>query len=378
MHIKANYTPQIVEFLKENYPTKGGFYCAEYLGYPFKKENIQAYCSLHKIKMIDPYDGPVINMEDFLHVTDPTIAYLLGFYWADGHLIKKGIVSRNVKDDADLIYEMIKNVGKVITIDYDSICGWRPTRSICIFHRILADHLKSLDYGEKSKSSPTKILEIMEKDVQRFFWLGFLDGDGCFYSGNNNCYLSFTGSLEQDWSDLINFIEEMNCKYHLFRNNGKNGHKFSTVSVSSPYDIAQLGAFLYKTHDLDGLGLPRKYQKYLKIKETGVTHVESIVGLKGVNRRKLVHSESYYIVLSINHQTLRVSGFPSAEEAAIFYDKVYVQYAGHKAKTNYPIENYMELGVPNYTKPVFFDPSELNWKQSNYSLKKGRESLLSG
>lgn len=373
MRKPANYTPEVIKFLEENYPEKGAKFCAENLGSDFTAPNILAFCARKKIKRIDPYEGPRINLNDFVYVTDPRIAYLLGFYWADGHLVKKGIVSRNVKDDADLIYEMVKGVGKVISQDFDSICGWRPTRSICIFNMHLADYLRTLDYGDKSNVSPWKVLETIKKDVQRFFWLGFLDGDGCFCDKGRNPYLSFTGTFDQNWSSLSEFLTEMNCGFFIHRHQGKD-NKFSTLKISSPYDIAHLGAFLYKSYLEDGLGLPRKYEKYLKIKKNGIRFDKNKLGLKGVQKNRLVRSVSYYVLVTINEQTLYKNGFSSAEEAAVYHDKVCVQYLGHKAKTNFPIENYMDLGVPNYEKPIFFDSSELTWRPSAHSLK--RDSLV--
>jgi len=77
--IIANYTEEVVDFIKKNYPEKGARFCAEELGFPFKLANITRYCNVHKIKKIDPYNGPVIDLEAFKNVTDPAIAYLLGY-----------------------------------------------------------------------------------------------------------------------------------------------------------------------------------------------------------------------------------------------------------------------------------------------------------
>lgn len=123
--------------------------------------------------------------------------------------------------------------------------------------------------NKKSVVSPSKILSRIPDKLKSYFFLGFSDRDGCFYKKKNcnkNAYL-ISGSYEQDWSDFANLMKKMDCKYGIKKHISKIGHKSSNLSFANKKSILSFGQYVYKTIEYDNVGLKRKYQKFIEIKE---------------------------------------------------------------------------------------------------------------
>ena len=274
------YTEDIVKFISENYPKYGSDFCANYLGEPFNSKNIRLFCHRNKIKFKKKYEGINFDIQDFLNISTPQIAYYLGLSWADASLDKKSYrLSLEVtEDDGVNFYEMIKDIG-MFTIYKRTRVNRKPQMMISLNNKKICDYLESLGFREKSLISPSKLLKVIPIELHDFFWLGYFDGDGCFYNKNLICQACFSGSYNQDWSSLENYLINKNIRYKIKRFITKLGHKYSALRITSKHDIVKLGKYFYK-NELTKLGLKRKYEKYLKICE---------VAENGLKRSKIIN-----------------------------------------------------------------------------------------
>lgn len=365
---KSKYTPEIVEFLTHNYPVEGPEFCAAHLGGDFTAQGIISFCQRARIRKAlsstsKPKTPPNFDIEDFTNITKPIVAYYLGLIWGDGHLIPNvGLDLRVREDDGDEFYRMIKVLGKFALTSYTEKTYGTKVKGMRLNFKKLAVYLQDLDFGLKSTVSPTKILSKIPIDLHKFFWLGFLDADGCFFVGDGDTKLDFSGSYNQDWTDLIKCLDSLRV-FSQYRqaDRGEKGRE-SSVSVYSRFDINQVGEYLYSTYEQDGIGLPRKYQKYLQIKDHCYRPSIQAAGFRGVQESKKNtkgFSTSFGVVIKYSGKFLRKFGFKDAKDAAVVYDEISVECAGHRAHTNFPISNYMKLGVPNYVIPK--NPAYSSW-----------------
>lgn len=258
---KNNYTEAEIQFLKENYPSKGGKYCSEYLNRTMG--SIHSHCILHKIKRIKSFEGDSFNMNNVLPIKDKEIAYYLGFLWADGYLNNRSVRIEIVKNDGDILYNIIKSFGNFKTYTRLRKDRTIPILSIgvyCIqFYKFLVEN----DYHIKSQTSPTKILSKIPKKLKPYFYRGWIDGDGCFYINGKCIQFSLAGSYDQDWSDFEILLKSLSIRYRIKKTITPKGHKSSIIRITSRYDIKLLCEYLYNNNDK--IYLERKYNKYLEI-----------------------------------------------------------------------------------------------------------------
>jgi hypothetical protein len=194
---------------------------------------------------------------------DKNFAYYLGFLWSDGFLERSRIGIEILEDDA---IEIVDNISK---IDFLKICtmrrhraGRRPQMTIYFCNSKLYDSYFSNYFINKSFIAPIKLLESIPEDLIRYFYLGLIDGDGCFYFNEKNKTRQFyvTSSFNQDWSHMINLFDSIGIKqYEVRKVESKNGNKSSFIRIKKYDEIKNLFKYLYP----DGyeFGLKRKYDK---------------------------------------------------------------------------------------------------------------------
>ena len=195
----------------------------------------------------------------------PVNAYLLGFIWADGHVsFKNGachISARFVTDDAPDIISQFRQVGK--WGEYKNIPpNGREATVVQTNNRPLAEFLNRMDYIAKFFASATKILDFIPYPLRRYWWLGFMDGDGCFTIGKRGQEIQISSSYEQDWSHFERLAKELGIEYHLERRIAKRG-KSSAIRIIKKASCIKLIHYLYP--DEYEFGLKRKYQKAIQM-----------------------------------------------------------------------------------------------------------------
>ncbi len=205
-----------------------------------------------------------VNADPFIAFATPEHAYLLGFIWADGTILsqyKRKSVRIEIKEsDMEELHHVLDFSGKWTYIRRE-----RPNRSPqvtaeCSNAKLVA-FLLEYDYGNKSTSSPTKILDAMPENLHEFFVRGWIDGDGCFYSGKSSRQFTMAGSFDQDWLALERISNKLGIRYSIARRIHPRS-KSSVLRISNKSGIQKIGEFVYQTrHDI---GLPRKREAFAK------------------------------------------------------------------------------------------------------------------
>lgn len=347
MNIKPTkkYTQEFIDFVVENYPTKGNKFCAEHLN--VTQNVINNFCCKHKIKSIFVPKYKPVNMEQFYNIENSNVVYWLGLMWADGHVKRNSIahVSLNLEvEDANRIFESIKDIADFAVYDVPKINSpSKPQKCFVLYDRNIHKFLAEMDYEVKSYVSPTKILERIPKKLHKKFWLGFMDGDGCI----SKCKapegfkfsLSFHGTHNQDWSSLQEFITDLGCNYNLYqRNLDKCPDTGSTIKICSKYESLHVCSLLYDTYEEDKIGNSRKYNRFLELKEACLTKSNSILGYRGVIL--LSSSKNFYA----KYNKKNISTHQNPADAARAYDLHVVGVLGLRARTNFPLSNYIRVG----------------------------------
>jgi hypothetical protein len=206
-----------------------------------------------------------VDVKIFEQCITPEAAYVLGILWADGNVTNYKITIECVFDDVILFKKWFDKTG---------LWGFsnrvRPNRreqgTLTVHSKKLADFFNDNDYHIKSKISPTKILSKIPENLKKYFFLGWFDGDGCFYFNKKYGLRQFVvaGAYEQDWSEIENFCSSLNIEYKISKITTNHGNS-SIVRIINRNNIKKIGEYIYDNYDTNNIGLKRKYDKYLEI-----------------------------------------------------------------------------------------------------------------
>jgi len=283
---KKRWSYKDLEWLKNNYQHLGVTECSKQLNR--SKKGIVSKCNLLQLKLSKESKSRLlskpptecnVNPDKFYSIRDKEVAYFLGFMWADGYLNSSTngsnhlITVKILEDDMIKLKPTFDRVGKwnYYVRTYDN-AGWRNTETMTTNNKRVFDFLVDNGYDEKSVVSPDKILSKIPNELKSYFFLGLSDGDGCFYyykpkTGSVQRQFTITSSYEQDWSYMVKLCDDMGIKYKVKLSssvNPKSGNlnSSSQFRITNKVGIQKLGGYLYKSFDIDGIGLPRKYDKY--------------------------------------------------------------------------------------------------------------------
>lgn len=204
-----------------------------------------------------------VNADPFIEFASPEHAYLLGFIWADGTIYsqykRKSIRIEIKEDDMNELRKVLDATGKWTYMRRERSNRSPQVTAECSNAKLVAfliDH----DYGDKSKASPTKIMESMPDNLHEFFLRGWIDGDGCFYTGKTSRQFTIAGSFDQDWSALKSIADRLDITYGISKR--ANKFKSSAFRISNKNGIQKIGEFVYQTRQ--DIGLPRKREAFVK------------------------------------------------------------------------------------------------------------------
>lgn len=201
----------------------------------------------------------------FIKVTTPETAYILGFLWADGYLgYSYSINTEIVSDDATILEKVFLSTGKW------HVCrrtrkNYKPQTKFCCNSKILYEHLIKLGFNNKNKD-PSKILDTIPKSLQHYWFRGYFDGDGCWYfypkGYLKQCIIS--SKYDQNWKFIIELLNELKIsKYHInkIKSVNKKGieNKHSRLRLCNLDSIKKFGNYIYSGNQF---GLERKLEKF--------------------------------------------------------------------------------------------------------------------
>lgn len=341
--MKQEFTEIDKRFLAENYPTEGMKFCMERLDH-LSKSQIVNYLYKKRILLTKTSDKENNDVNLFINPTTANMCYFLGYLWADGYISRRKMRDGSLKS-YNIVLSLSEKDGPLVLETVESLARFTVTRqtrgtskvfTMIIHDVIIARYLESMDYTVKSIVSPSKILSTIPDDLKRYFWLGFLDGDGSIMANpkKGNIEISFSGTKDLDWSDLTNLLKDLRCNFNKQRRETEK-RSFSEISIRNAPDAVHFGKYLYQSYKSDGIGLQRKYEKFLEILEMVKTRLNLAKEKKGVIIRK-----KGFVV---SHNSVWLGCFETQKEAAIHYDLKMIELFGHKALTNFPLDNYIKL-----------------------------------
>lgn len=275
-YIKFNENEK--KFLMEHYLNKGRKYCSEYLGYSCSKIGYEAgklglkvssnTLSENIIKRRSEESSKCkVDISLFMENFTKESVYLLGFLWADGYLMNTGLVKNILceinREDFHNIEYIFDSCGHW-TKTYREREGRKPQARIQTCSARLFEFLEKYNYTIKSGAAPT-ILNVIPEELKFYWYLGVIDGDGCFYYQEKGVkQFSLASTYDQNWDFMEKICNNLDCKYSINKRINKLGHSSSHFRICKMAHIKKLGEYIYQ--DDNFIPLKRKYEKYLLIK----------------------------------------------------------------------------------------------------------------
>jgi intein-encoded DNA endonuclease-like protein len=223
-----------------------------------------------KLKSMDNRLSNRVSVELFTKKFTPESVYVLGLLWSDGFLNKtKNHYSINlqcVRGDVDEFYKIFQKTGDWIFYERPQRGKNKPTGIVSTSNKELHNFLSKNDYLNKTKESPVKILKKIPKKLHRYFYLGWSDGDGCFYFNKKNYLNQFiiASAWEQDWSSMIELCDKLGLEYRIQVVKRKKGN-YSQFQINKMKHIATLGLYFYREIENNKIGLTRKNIKFMEM-----------------------------------------------------------------------------------------------------------------
>lgn len=204
---------------------------------------------------------------EFMNNLDKYSSYFLGLMWADGYLNKKygSIRFEIVKDDADDIFYLFKKLN--FCHYHRKKINRKDTMYFSMTDKILYSKLKDLGYENKSGDSANLVLNYIPKNLHNYWWLGFFNGDGCFYFNEKNRTreISIGSTYDQNWDFFDDLSKNINIKYSLNRRIHNEKSKSSCVRITGRNNIENFGNYIYSDYSKEEFGFYRKKEKFQSI-----------------------------------------------------------------------------------------------------------------
>lgn len=310
----TKWTLKDIEFLKKDYPIYGAIPLQSKL--QRSSHSISEKARKLNIKYIP--NLPVDNkyMEEFKNIVKPEIAYFLGFWWADAYISDNNhyiIFSIAEKDGKDIKEKLLD----IYPFNYSI---YRPktrpnSQKTMVFrkgdknlHKILVEN----DYHMKSSVPPSKILSKIPKHLHNFWWQGFFDGDGCLYlNKGSHPRISISATINQDWGFYRDLCVELGINFRISKTTNKLG-SWSKIYIQNIKECRLFLDYIYKDKVI---GLERKYNKYVILKETVQIPEEKKSKFIGVSYKK-DRKNPWRSYLGMNNQIKSLGHFKTEIEAA--------------------------------------------------------------
>lgn len=212
-----------------------------------------------------------VNSSQFTTNITPISSYILGLLWADGYVkYPYNVELATTYPDAEYFIPLFLKTGewKHYDKEFPQHKTWKKACTIKTSNKLFVNFLMTNDYIVKSQESADKILSIIPNKLHHYWFRGLLDGDGHIHTDNKgNHRISFSSSINQQWNYLESLCKKLNIHYHITREN-RNGHSGSCFSVYGKYKSLTVCEYIYQGYPEDDIGLKRKHNKFLQLKET--------------------------------------------------------------------------------------------------------------
>jgi len=291
-YYEYKYGFDTIEFIKENYPNKGIFYCRENvnLNYRVLKRIIK------KFKLVTSQIGKYeeylhrksvgirlsnlnevnnkAKYDDYIPTFDNRGAYALGLLWADGYMQDtKGKVKTLKIEVVEEDYHHFENSLSVLgtlSTQFRTRLNRKSQARGFITNMGMNNWLYDNGFKNKKCTSPEFIFNSLNEQNHADFLRGWIDGDGCFYINEKRHLRQFSlaGNYNQNWDYLCKIFTKLNINYKIIKRcqRQKSGsiNSYSILRISNIEGIVKLIDYVYYDNMTDFL--PRKYKKAIMIK----------------------------------------------------------------------------------------------------------------
>lgn len=207
---------------------------------------------------------PKFNENIFENIDNQEKAYWLGFLMADGYVTKNRL-GISLKD-GEMIYKFRSFLGndQIPIVDRPNCKGVINQKCINIYSPKLIGDVKKYGLIE-NKVFRTQILNIPENYIKDFI-RGYFDGDGCLYKRETEINPEITISSCSQY--ILLQIQTILQKNNIIRNNKNYISKSKNCSNFRIRNTKEAMKFLDFIYQNSTIYLPRKYIKYINIKNT--------------------------------------------------------------------------------------------------------------
>jgi len=226
---------------------------------------------------------------DFFNVWSSDMAYILGFWWADGWIDKNGSGHKFCISQAKNNSYILNRILKKMDSDYPVI---ERKWGVCYFaiqSRPIVENIESLG-GKENKSLDVKFPNVPSQYLHDFV-RGYFDGDGCICEskdrrreGKTNFSISFTSGSKELLDGLLKELRKNICGFNGYICRKKEKTKtansviwkhdnFAYVLFGASNDARRLKDFMYR--DEKELRLNGKYEKFRNIGEIHGLYLKS-------------------------------------------------------------------------------------------------------
>ena len=259
-----------LKFLIDNYSKFGVDYCVNNLKMNRRRIISKANILGLKTNVINKSESKnkskvIFNLFN-LDLTKESV-YILGLLWADGHVRKnnKTISISCVMTDIEDVKSIFKTTGDwLISNPIKKYFNGNEVKTQKKIHTTtwgLYEILVDYGYLTKTNGCPLKMLKKIPDNLKKYWFRGYLDGDGCIRLGKKyGSSIVFSGPYNQNWLFLEELCKELEIHFLIDRRVVElGGHSYFTVYRKN--DVKKLGDYLFSEYD--NIGFSRKYKKYL-------------------------------------------------------------------------------------------------------------------
>ena len=196
--------------------------------------------------------------DQFFRRWSHNMAYILGFWWADGNISDNTFTICQHKRDKYILNAFRENMGSTCPLSKYKNCYIMPVYS----RQMVADIVKL--GGKENKSMDVPFPDVPYKYLPDFI-RGYFDGDGCVYQRKNGRFVctfvcgskEFLETIYQKIKDTSPYIGG-----YFYKEN-----KYYRLSFGSA-DTARIAKFIYSRRN----GELRLHRKYNKMMQSGVKY----------------------------------------------------------------------------------------------------------
>jgi len=218
------YSKEEELFIIENYPKFGATYCSSVLigrdvdaiGTKARRMGLR-----HDSKFRHP---SLCKNFNFAITESPTkeFAYLLGFLWADGYILKKvdkkgfnhhRIVCEIVSEDFEMIWGNFDNFSKWSISKRKRRDNWKETTTGTINNKYFYEFLESLGFKDKNLGFDKVFLYLNQHRLTDYFMCGLFDGDG---HTDFKRLIELSSRISQNWEALENIFKANCISYGIY------------------------------------------------------------------------------------------------------------------------------------------------------------------